>query len=402
MDRFEKMMQTLAKDNTVPDQVWEKYTDALRNLPEKGAADTSGTAGISSISAYPSRRTNFLHYLKYAAVLAASFCLIAGTAYAANISGLSDYLSGFMGQSDVEDGLLGEPDEVTAQQEETGSFGKLWNITDTWYDGAKVYFYAETPEAVLEDGKLKVVHKDHMTVNGIDHLLNSEEQSDGVYLCWVDVSDIDDTEILELSIRLELLQNQYDWTAYPAAIEDGNEYDYATDVTVAEEQTLTFTVDGTSAMRKGSLETVTLDQVEGKNVDGDVAITEATISPSTLTLHFTYRLSGEDAKEMLSLPTMWGALFYIEDEAGNQIGTTNGYLSVFISESYTDEDGRLCVDYELSGTPGILADGQTSLDTATSSLTIIPYETDLDEEGKLIPDTDRELGWGSFTVSFEY
>ncbi|MCD8014831.1 MAG: hypothetical protein LUG99_16990 [Lachnospiraceae bacterium] len=48
---------------------------------------------------------------------------------------------------------------------------------------------------------------------------------------------------------------------------------------------------------------------------------------------------------------MRGALFYIEDDVGNQIGTASGYLAAFISESYTDEDGRLCVDFELSGTP---------------------------------------------------
>ncbi len=395
MDRFESMMQTIANDNTVPEQVWAKYTDTLRNLPENKMADTA------SIHAGTVRKTKPLRHLKYAAVLAASLCLVAGTAYAATRSGLTDYLSGFIGQSDVEDGLLGEPDEVTVQQKETGSYGDLWKITDTWYDGAKVYFYAETPESILEDGKLKVTYKDHMTVNGVDHLLNSEEQSDGTYLCWVDVSDLEDTETLELSVRLKLLQNQYDWAGYDLTTDNESGYDYAADVTVLEEQTLTFTIEGESVVRKGTLETVDLEQAEGIEVEGDVKITEATLSPSTLTLHFTYRLSGEDAEELLNLSTMRGALFYIEDESGNQISTSSGSLATLISEPYTDEDGMLCLDFELSGSPGTWVEGQPSLDTETSSLTIIPYEADWDEEGKLIPDTDRELGWGSFTVSFE-
>ncbi|MCC8104695.1 MAG: hypothetical protein LIO99_01510 [Clostridiales bacterium] len=395
MDRFEKMMQTIANDNTVPEQVWAKYTDTLRNLPENKMADTA------SLHAGTVRKTKPLRHLKYAAVLAASLCLVAGTAYAATRSGLTDYLSGFIGRSDVEDGLLGEPDEVTVQQEETGSYGDLWKITDTWYDGAKVYFYAETPESILEDGKLKVTYKDHMTVNGVDHLLNSEEQSDGTYLCWVDVSDLEDTETLELSVRLKLLQNQYDWAGYDLTTDNESGYDYAADVTVLEEQTLTFTIEGESVVRKGTLETVDLEQAEGIEAEGDVKITEATLSPSTLILHFTYRLSGEDAEELLNLPTMRGALFYIEDESDNQISTASGSLATMISEVYTDEDGKLCLDFELSGSPGIWIEGQPSLDTATSSLTIVPYEADWDEEGKLISDTDRELGWGSFTVSFE-
>ncbi|MCD7715149.1 MAG: hypothetical protein LUI39_01680 [Lachnospiraceae bacterium] len=395
MDRFESMMQTIANDNTVPEQVWAKYTDTLRNLPEKKMTDTA------FVYAGTARKTKPLRHLKYAAVLAASLCLVAGTAYAATRSGLTDYLSGFIGQSDVEDGLLGEPDEVTVQQEQIGSYGDLWKITDTWYDGAKVYFYAETPESILEDGKLKVTYKDHMTVNGVDHLLNSEEQSDGTYLCWVDVSDLEDTETLELSVRLKLLQNQYDWAGYDLTTDNESGYDYATDVTVLEEQTLTFTIEGESVVRKGTLETVDLEQAEGIEAEGDVKITEATLSPSTLTLHFTYRLSGEDAEELLNLPTMRGALFYIEDESGNQISTSSGSLATLISEAYTDEDGKLCLDFELSGSPGTWVEGQPSLDTETSSLTIIPYEADWDEEGKLMPDTDRELGWGSFTVSFE-
>ncbi|MCC8051997.1 MAG: hypothetical protein LIP10_15345 [Clostridiales bacterium] len=395
MDRFENMMQTIANDNTVPERVWAKYTDTLRNLPEKKMTDTA------SVYAGTARKTKPLRHLKYAAVLAASLCLAAGTAYAATRSGLNDYLSGFIGQSDVEDGLLGEPAEVTVQQEETGSYGDLWKITDTWYDGAKVYFYAETPESILEDGKLKVTYKDHMTVNGVDHLLNSEEQSDGTYLCWVDVSDLEDTETLELSVRLKLLQNQYDWAGYDLTTDNESGYDYAADVTVLEEQTLTFTIEGESVVRKGTLETVDLEQAEGIEAEGDVKITEATLSPSTLTLHFTYRLSGEDAEELLNLPTMRGALFYIEDESGNQISTSSGSLATLISEAYTDEDGKLCLDFELSGSPGTWVEEQPSLDTATSSLTIIPYEADWDEEGKLMPDTDRELGWGSFTVSFE-
>lgn len=43
----------------------------------------------------------------------------------------------------------------------------------TWYDGAKVYFYAETPESIAQDDHLKVTPSDHMTVNGEEHLLTS-------------------------------------------------------------------------------------------------------------------------------------------------------------------------------------------------------------------------------------
>lgn len=432
MDRFDKMMKAIARDDSVPEQVWAKYTETLRNLPEKegaaangsaaataatvpagrtaftkgtafaeGTAFTNGTA-FTKETAYQSKKASPVRRWKYAVILAASLCLVGGTVYAATNGGLYDYLTGFMGQPEVEAGLQGEPDVVNIQQSEESSYGNLWTITETWYDGAKVYFYAEQPESIVEDDKLEVIHKDHMTVNGIDHLLNSSLQADGSYLCWVDVSDIEDTETLELSIHLKLLKNQYDWSTYSLTADGESGYDYAADVTVVEEQTLTFTVEGTSAAREGILETVEIEQAEETSVQGEVEITEAVLSPSTLTLRFTYRLSGEDAEELMNLPTMKGALFFIQDEFGNQIGSTScGYWSSYISEVYTDEDGKLCRDFELNGAPGSQMEGQPSLDTSTSTLTVILYEAEWDEEGKLIPDTETELGWGSFTVSFE-
>ncbi|MCC8103943.1 MAG: hypothetical protein LIP11_17420, partial [Clostridiales bacterium] len=132
MDRFDEIIETLKTDNYVPDQVWAKYTDTLQNLPDKTPA--------------PKRKAT--HKMKYAAILAASIGVLTGTiVYAANTSGLFEYLAKFMGQTDVEEGLLGEPDDVLTQSEAAGSYGQLWTITDTWYDGAKVYFYAETPES---------------------------------------------------------------------------------------------------------------------------------------------------------------------------------------------------------------------------------------------------------------
>ncbi|MCC8045464.1 MAG: hypothetical protein LIP12_08215 [Clostridiales bacterium] len=161
-------------------------------------------------------------------------------------------------------------------------------------------------------------------------------------------------------------------------------------------------MEGTSSAREGILETLEIEQAEETSVQGEVEITKAVLSPSTLTLRFTYRLSEEDAEELMNLPTMKGALFFIQDECGNQIGSAScGYWSSYISISdvYTDEDGNLCRDYELSGTPGSQTEGQPSLDTSTSTLTVIPYEAEWDEEGKRIPDTETELGWGSFTVT---
>ncbi|MCD8396580.1 MAG: hypothetical protein LUD12_05280 [Lachnospiraceae bacterium] len=372
MDRFDEIIETLKTDNYVPDQVWAKYTDTLQNLPDKTPA--------------PKRKAT--HKMKYAAILAASIGVLTGTiVYAANTSGLFEYLAKFMGQTDVEEGLLGEPDDVLTQSEAAGSYGQLWTITDTWYDGAKVYFYAETPESIVQDDHLKVTPSDHMTVNGEEHLLTSMDGSDGTWLCWVDVSDIDSAETLELSVRLKLLRNKYNWAGYSLSTDGENGYNYASDVTVEEEQTLTFTISGTSVAKTGASGTVMIDQ-------GEVEITEALLSPSSLMLHFTYRLSGEDAEENMSSLT---GMFYIEDASGNRIEAVPG----FIYEAYTDEDGYLCIDFDLDVTPDGGTASEEILDADTSTLTIIPYNREVDGEGKYIPGTETELGWGSFTITFE-
>ncbi|MCD8022631.1 MAG: hypothetical protein LUF30_06560 [Lachnospiraceae bacterium] len=374
MDRFDEMVEALKTDNRVPDQVWAKYTDTLRNLPDKA----------------PTAKRIAARRVKYAAVLAASIGVLTGTVvYAANTSGLFEYLAEFMGQADVEEGLLGEPDDVLTQSEAVGSYEQLWTITDTWYDGAKVYFYAETPESIVQDDNLKVTPSDHMTVNGEDHLLTSMARSDGTYLCWVDVSDIDTAETLELSVRLKLLRNKYNWAQYSLSTDGENGYDYASDVTVEEEQTITFTISGTSVSKTGSLETVRMEQ-------GEVEITKAVLSPSTLKLSFTYRLSGEDAEENMASLT---GMFYIEDASGNRIDA----VSEEVYETYTDTDGALCIDFGFNVNLQSTASGsdeQEMLDADTSALTIIPYVQETDGEGTYIPGTESELGWGSFTITF--
>ncbi|MCC8103884.1 MAG: hypothetical protein LIP11_17110, partial [Clostridiales bacterium] len=72
-----------------------------------------------------------------------------------------------------------------------------------------------------------------------------------------------------------------------------------------------------------------------------------------------------------------------------------------VYEAYRDEDGYLCIDFDLDVTPGGGTASEEILDADTSALTIIPYNREVDGEGKYIPGTETELGWGSFTITFE-
>lgn len=121
--------------------------------------------------------------------------------------------------------------------------------------------------------------------------------------------------------------------------------------------------------------------------NGNVKITSANIAPSKMSIVFTYRLWGSDAE--MQIKNLNG-LFTITDSLGNSIGTMYG-LSGFtsISDVYVDADGNYCRDIEIE-TSGVNVD--------TDTLTFTPYLTETDSEGKVIPDTGKNLEYGVFSI----
>ncbi len=94
------------------------------------------------------------------------------------------------------------------------SYGPLWTVTESWYDGSTLYFWAEASEAIVKDDSLEAYGKGHARVNGQECLLNASEEYDeesqtytGRFFCSIDLSNREVETPMEVEIRVELTKN---------------------------------------------------------------------------------------------------------------------------------------------------------------------------------------------------
>ncbi len=381
MGKFEETMQKMAEDQRVPSEVKAKFFQTLQTLPDHKTVKTK----------------SFNRIIRRGSVIAATFLLVVGTVYAAERSGLFEYLSQVIGVSDRQVEIQEVTEVQTTGERGNNQYGPLWNITEGWNDGAKLYFEAIVPKTVAENRKLDISPSDHCVVNEKDCMLNFDISEEEKYICSIDISELENTSVYDVEIRLKLLRNQYNWDEYDLTTDPNSPYDYSEDVSLEEEQTLRFALAGDSIARSGWIDSTSIAGAE-------VNVSKALLSPSTLKLKFTYRITGDQAEQKINEAGLASGFFYIEDTDGNRIDTLRGRLAKTVSDVYTDENGYLCRDYEIDTLPVIMDENdemqKVQLSTETTSINVVPFDGEWDEEGRFVPGTDVELGWGGFSIVF--
>lgn len=328
----------------------------------------------------PHSSPTFIFRRKWVVILIA--VLLFGTSvYAANRAGLFSYLSKLMTSEDVAEYMQEEINQTTEEETTTYS-GPLWKITEAWYDGSTLYFYAET----TEEGQQYDLGTDHITINGQDFLMNYYEEYDetqthstGRYICNVDMNESGISGRLNITIPLKVWKNNNPGDDKRGLSTEEMET-YFENIQQLETQIIKFSVEENHMVKTVSEEIIPL-------TNGNVEITSANIALSKMSIVFTYRLWGSDAE--MQIKNLNG-LFTITDSLGNSIDTMYG-LSGFtsISDVYVDADGNYCRDIEIE-TSGVNVD--------TDTLTFTPYLTEKDSEGKVIPDTGKNLEYGVFSI----
>jgi hypothetical protein len=370
MRDFEEMLAGLKEDLEVPEGVHQRYQATLERLPEKSAAP----------------RGNGALWMKRCVACAAAFVVLATTVYAAEKSGFLEKLFPFVGEEDAEKYL------ETGKEQETeiavsDSYGPLWMVTESWYDSSTLYFWAEAPEAIVEDDSLEAYGKDHARVNGQDCLLNASEEYDeesqtytGRFFCSIDLSNREVEMPMEVEIEVELTKNHNEVRIPYMIPPEADVEEYMANIESLEIQTIKFTVDGSAVeddtVRRTDSVTVPID-------GGEVVVEHCSLAPSKFSAAFVYRLNGAEAENRVE--ELWG-LFYVKDAYGNELPVEG----MSVGDPY-QEEGDFCRRFEIEMSPN-------GLDLNTTSVTLTPYLRDIDADGKTIPGTEKRLENGAFTV----
>ena len=372
MRDFEEMLTGLKEDLEVPERVHRRYQAALEGLSEKSAAP----------------RGKGVLWLKRCGVAAAAFVVLATTAYAAEKSGFLERLFPFVGEEDVEKYLETDKEQET-EIAVSDSYGPLWTVTESWYDGSTLYFWAEASEAIMKDDSLEAYGKDHARVNGQECLLNASEEYDeesqtytGRFFCSIDLSNREVETPMEVEIRVELTKNHNEVRIPYMIPPEADTEEYMANIESLDIQTITFTVHG-SAVEEDTVRRT--DSVAVPIEGGEVLVEHCSLAPSEFSAAFVYRLNGAEAESRVE--ELWG-LFYVEDAYGNEL-PVEGIMRV--GNPYPDETGNFCRRFEIEMQPN-------GLDLNTTSVTLTPYLRDIDAEGKTIPGTEKRLENGAFTV----
>lgn len=370
MRDFEEMLAGLKEDLEVPERVHRCYQATLEGLPEKSA----GSRGKGVL------------WVKRCAAAAAAFVVLATTAYAAEKSGFLERLFPFVGEKAAEKYLETDKKQET-ENTVSDSYGSLWTVTESWYDGSTLYFWAEALEAIVEDDSLEAYGKDHARVNGQDCLLNASEEYDeeskmytGRFFCSIDLSNREVEMPMEVEIEVELTKNHNEVRIPYMIPPEADVEEYMGNIESLEIQTIKFAVDGSAVeddtVRRTDSVTVPID-------GGEVVVEHCSLAPSKISAAFVYRLNGAEAENRVE--ELWG-LFYVKDAYGNE----QPVEGMSVGDPY-QEEGDFCRRFEIEMSPN-------GLDLNTTSVTLTPYLRDIDADGKTIPGTEKRLENGAFTV----
>ena len=324
----------------------------------------------NAVAEHTSGKIRNFHLSKIVIPVAACLTLICGTVAAAELPRVQQWLAelGINGPR-AEQQLINvndNPDTIQLQTpvnqdntEESYDEKPLFTVTDAYYDGATLMFWAK-PGAELTT----LEFGDHVYINGTDNRLEyvvETEEGSGVYQCEVTVMDSSlaatTPESLEVTVKVYMADNS--------------------------KQDFTFTI---NSDKLGGADIVANTLMELSY--GKVEICDLTVAPSKVSFRLKWTVYSEEAFEIVYMPE-----YFYEDSNGIRYSRMELNMNSSCSpEVYNEETGWW--EYEQ-------AFEIQDFDSSSDYITLIPFEGGYNEEGMFVEGTETLREDMSFTIQLK-
>lgn len=324
----------------------------------------------NAVAEHTSGKIRNFHLSKVVIPVAACLTLICGTVAAAELPRVQQWLSelGINGPR-AEKQLINVNDNPDAIQiptpvyqdntEESSDENPLFTVTDAYYDGATLMFWAKPGAelATLEFG-------DHVYINGTDNRLEyvvETEEGSGIYQCEVTVMDsslsVTTPESLEVRVKVYMADNS--------------------------KQDFTFTIKSDKLSGAGTAANQLMELSYGK-----VEICDLIVAPSKVSFRLKWTVYSDEALEIVYMPE-----YFYEDSNGIRYSPRdlrlNSSCSLKVLNEETDwweyEQGFEFQDF----------------DSSSDYITLIPFEGGYNEEGTFVEGTEILREDMSFTIKLK-
>lgn len=222
----------------------------------------------------------------------------------------------------------------------------LFQVTDVYYDGATLMFWAKPKNEYFELG-------DHVYINGVDSRLEyvaEIEEGSGIYECKVTVVDpkLQETDTDVINVKTQVYTSPDSRSDYSFTVESDKL--------------------GTAAQGSGTVTGMDFGQIVSYHV---------TVSPSVINLHLDWEVYEEDMMELLQ----WGD-YLLEDASGRRLSPDEWLRSNGCSVPEQKEGGVIAFsqDLEIRG-----------FDATSPTMKLIPVRVQWDSDGSMIPGSEEVL-----------
>ncbi len=337
-----------------------KTPDSFRRCVEQAVAEQ--TEG---------RRKHF-HISKVLIPAAACIVLACGTVAAAELPAFQKWLASLGANSRTAEELvihaeedkdaIQMPNAAEVESAEDEAMGNetaeeaLFTVTDAYYDGATLMFWA-VPSEKLEGLELG----DHVYINGVDSRLEyvvETEAGSGIYECKVTIVD----------------------SSLGSVPQDTLEVRVGVYVPQSEKQDFTFTI---ASDKLRSAETAG-DQLLELSY-GTVEVCDMCVAPSAINFSLKWTVYSEEILDIIYYPT-----YFVEDSSGNRSRMSDIMRTEDVSsKSYNEAEGswEFVQKFEIR-----------DFDADSEYMVLIPYEESYDEDGMHIDGTEVPREDMSFTI----
>lgn len=291
--------------------------------------------------------------------LVACLVLAGGTVAAARLPVFQNWLGGLgMNAEKAEQSIVHSDESVgviimeSAGQSETEAVDNgvqtepLFQVTDVYYDGATLMFWAKPKNEYFELG-------DHVYINGFDSRLEYVTETDegsGIYECKVTVVDpvLQKTDTDVINVKTQVYTSPDSRSDYCFTVESDKL--------------------GTAVQGSGNVTGLDFGQIVSYHV---------IVSPSVINLHLDWEVYEEGMMELLR----WGD-YILEDAAGRRLTYDEWLRSNGCSDPEQKEGGTITFsqDLEIKG-----------FDADSPIMKLIPVRVQWDANGSMIPGSEEVL-----------
>ncbi len=222
----------------------------------------------------------------------------------------------------------------------------LFQVTDVYYDGATLMFWAKPKNEYFDLG-------DHVYINGVDSRLeyvSETEEGSSIYECKVTVVDsrLQGTDTDVINVKTQVYTSPDSRTEYSFTVESDKL--------------------GTAAQGSGTVTGMDFGQVVSYHV---------TVSPSVINLHLDWEVYEEGMMELLR----WGD-YILEDASGKRLTHDEWLRSNGCSVPEQKEGGVITFsqDLEIKG-----------FDVTSPTMKLIPVRVQWDSDGSMILGSEEVL-----------